>query len=132
MTAPLGPFAKARIALMTWTVLARVFVMVKARPLPVVVERLSRPGDTSIDIDPIVLGRYVHKALSTPLGVPRCLYLALVHFRLLIRTGHRPELIIGLPDRADSPEAHAWIEIDSIDVGPPPGRSDSVEMARYR
>ena len=28
-------------------------------------------------------------------------------------------------------DAHAWVELAGVDVGPPPGRNGHVELARY-
>jgi hypothetical protein len=55
----------------------------------------------------------------------------MVMFEILKEQGEAPELVIGLPDQASSHEAHAWVELDSIDVGPPPGRAGHDEMVRY-
>jgi Transglutaminase-like superfamily len=62
---------------------------------------------------------------------PRCLIQALVLFQLLRAQGEPAQLVIGLPqDGADS-MAHAWVEVDGIDVGPAPGRDRHEELARY-
>ena len=80
---------------------------------------------------PINLGRAVWKALSPGPLRPRCLPVALVHYRLLIEQGLPAQVVIGLPDEAVGSDAHAWVEVDGIDVGPPPGRGGRVPLARY-
>jgi len=61
---------------------------------------------------------------------PRCLYTALVHYRLLCRRGQHPVVVIGLPPLTTTKDAHAWIELDGIDVGPPPGRGTHEAIMR--
>jgi Transglutaminase-like superfamily len=53
-------------------------------------------------------------------------------FKLLKAEGVNAELVIGLPASPESHIAHAWVEIDGRDVGPPPGRRNHEELARYR
>jgi transglutaminase superfamily protein len=74
------------------------------------------------------LGRTVAAVLG-PLRA-RCLVTSLVLYRLLREEGYQPELVIGLPDEASSPLAHAWVEVAGEDVGPPPGRGDHRELMR--
>jgi hypothetical protein len=62
---------------------------------------------------------------------PRCLSLALVHYRLLTEQGLEPALVIGLPEGSASKDAHAWVEVSGIDVGPPPGGGGRTPLARY-
>lgn len=40
-------------------------------------------------------------------------------------------LVIGLPEEPVDERAHAWVELEGRDVGPPPGRGNHVELARY-
>lgn len=80
---------------------------------------------------PINLGRAVWKALSPGPLRPRCLPVAMVHYRLLVEQGMPAELVIGIPDEAESADAHAWVEIEGVDVGPPPGRGGRSQLARY-
>lgn len=81
--------------------------------------------------DPVALGRAVWSATSRGPIRPRCLSLALVHYRLLTEQGLDPVLVIGLPEEASSKDAHAWVELDGVDVGPPPGRGGRRALARY-
>jgi hypothetical protein len=54
-----------------------------------------------------------------------------VLFTLLRRRGSQAELVIGLPENASTHEAHAWVELDGRDVGPPPGQNGHVQLARF-
>jgi hypothetical protein len=62
---------------------------------------------------------------------PRCLSAALVLYDILRAADEPAELVIGLPESPTTKDAHAWIEIDGVDVGPPPGRGSHRELARY-
>jgi hypothetical protein len=78
------------------------------------------------------LSRIVHGTLRLGPLRPRCLVNALVLFRLLRAQGDEAELVIGLPHDPQDHEAHAWVEVERIDVGPPPGKGSHEELARYR
>jgi Transglutaminase-like superfamily len=73
----------------------------------------------------------VDRALHIGARRPSCLVSALILFRLLREQGDPAELVIGLPEDAGTKEAHAWVELDGRDVGPPPGRGHHVALARY-
>ena len=73
----------------------------------------------------------VHRSLTIGPLRTRCLFTSLVLFRLLRQQGEQPEFVVGLPARPEDKDAHAWIEIEGVDVGPPPGRSGHQEIARY-
>jgi hypothetical protein len=114
-------------------VLARVVLGLRREPLPTMVDRLSQPAGQSAHRYPARrLVQFTDRALRLTPYQPRCVVRALVAYRLLRAQGDRPELVIGLPEQANRKDAHAWIEIDGLDIGPPPGRSDHVELARYR
>jgi hypothetical protein len=55
----------------------------------------------------------------------------MVLYRLLREQGDDVQLVIGLPLEPRDKDAHAWVEMDGHDVGPPPGRGKHVELARY-
>jgi hypothetical protein len=55
----------------------------------------------------------------------------MVLYRLLEGQGIDAELVIGLPREPRDKDAHAWVEVDGVDVGPPPGGSRHEELARY-
>ncbi len=124
---------RARLTTRIWSryVLVRV-ALARRGSLADTVETLrKRPPSSSIDQDPRQLGRSVLRALRLGRLQPRCLTLALVHVSLLNDNGMRGQLVIGLPQEARSPRAHAWIEIDGKDIGPPPGRHGHQEIVRY-
>jgi hypothetical protein len=77
------------------------------------------------------LHRAVDQALRWGPIRPRCLVRAAVLFDLLRAQGDGAELVIGLDTEPTSKDAHAWVELDGVDVGPPPGRGDHTELVRY-
>jgi hypothetical protein len=98
-------------------------------PLPDLVRRLADVGPLRPRVPPRRLSRATVRALSAGGRPPRCLLAALVLYRLLREQGDPAELVIGLPDDADGPDAHAWVELDGVDLGPFPGRHH-VPLAR--
>jgi len=82
--------------------------------------------------DPRRLGRIVARVLHVGPWRARCLHTSMVLFRLLREQGDTAELVIGLPREPRDKDAHAWVEIDGSDIGPPPGRGRHEEIARYR
>lgn len=130
-SAPLSMWAKMRLLARVWITYARV-VARSRQPLPRQVRLLSRqPRRTRRSVPPIKISRAIHLGLRAGSVSPRCLPNALVMYRLLIEQGETPELVIGLPNNADSHIAHAWIELSGRDVGPPPGKGNHQELARY-
>ncbi len=112
------------------------FAVVKARlrrrELPDVVSSLStveRPRATRAR--PVRMGRIVARTLAVGPWRARCLHTSLVLYRLLREQGERPEVVIGLKESPREKEAHAWVEVDGRDVGPPPGRGRHEQLARY-
>lgn len=107
-------------------------VELRRRPLPEAVDRLGRPGaGDPYAIQPARLGRIVYRLLNMGPLRTRCLVNALVLYRLLRRRDYPAQFVIGLPDRPRSKDAHAWVEVGGVDVGPPPGRGTHQELARY-
>jgi hypothetical protein len=39
--------------------------------------------------------------------------------------------VIGLPSSPTDKDAHAWVEVRGIDIGPAPGRLGHAELVRY-
>jgi hypothetical protein len=112
------------------------FAVVRARlrrsDLPAVVGTLTaveRPR--AARARPVRLGRIVARTLSIGPWEARCLHTSLVLYRLLREQGERPELVIGLKESPKEKDAHAWVELEGRDVGPPPGRGRHRELARY-
>jgi hypothetical protein len=124
---------RARLATRIWSryVIVKVHLARRQSLADAIGSLQGRPPAPPTDQEPRQLGRSVVRALSLGRVQPRCLTLALVHMTLLNDNGVRGELVIGLPDGARSPRAHAWIELDGVDIGPPPGRHGHEEMVRY-
>jgi len=111
---------------------AVVWVRVRRRSLPDVISGLARVERVRpARAGPVRLGLIVSRALRVGSHQARCLYTSLVLFRLLREQGVDADIVIGLPREPRDKDAHAWIEIDGRDVGPPPGRAQHVELARY-
>jgi Transglutaminase-like superfamily len=101
-------------------------------PLPRVVQSFAGPNHGNLPrVEARRLSRIVHGTLHVGPLRPRCLVNALVLFRLLRAQGDPAELVIGLPHDPRDHEAHAWVELESVDVGPPPGKGSHEELARY-
>jgi hypothetical protein len=112
--------AKTGLALRIWVLLARVLVGLRREPLPAYVARLGRAErQHGSRLAPDRLSRAVDRSLR-------------VLYRLLREQGDDAELVVGLPARAVDKDAHAWVELGGVDVGPPPGRSGHEELARFR
>jgi len=123
---------KLHLAVLILATSVRVGVGMHRLPLPQLVERLGRPPRRTRELPPPrPLGRTVHRLLGGPPIRARCLINALVHYRLLRLAGQPSELVIGMAARPRDKDAHAWIEIDGHDVGPPPGRMGLTELVRY-
>ncbi len=130
--APLTVATKARLAAVVVVDFLGVSLGLRLLKLAPLVKRLRRPPLVRIPpLSPRRLGRIVDRVLRLGPYRPRCLVLSLVLFRLLRRQGTPAELVIGLPREAESHEAHAWVEVDAEDVGPPPGRMGHEGLARY-
>lgn len=129
--APLPLHAKAGLALRIWSLYPRVVVGLRREQLPAYIARLGNPGRRRRRLAPARVSRAVDRSLRLGSRRPRCLVNAVVLFRLLREQGDHAELIIGLPQTAADKEAHAWIELGGVDVGPPPGRGSHEELARF-
>jgi hypothetical protein len=126
-----GFTAKAGLAVRVW----RSFVLVRIRagrkPLPLFAHELGRTTVRTHRYAPSLLSRAVHRSLHLGPYRPRCLFNALVLYRLLREQGDDAELVIGLPPEAPDQTAHAWVELDGRDVGPPPGKVGHTAIARF-
>ena len=115
-----------------WSTYAHVRRHVHRTPLPQLVAELGRePEQPSAPAAADRLSAAVVRALSLGPRRPTCLVCALVLYRMLRRRGERPELVVGLPPAAKNHDAHAWVELHGIDVGPAPGRNGHVALARF-
>ena len=131
MRSRLSPRERITLALHVWRSYARVRWNLNRTPLPELVSRLGKGEPSPVDLGPERLGRAVQKALTVRHHPPRCLIASLVLYDILRGGDRKPELVIGLPASPTTKDAHAWIEIDGVDVGPPPGRGKHQELARY-
>jgi hypothetical protein len=123
---------RAALAARIWYWYFRIRLRLRKRDLVHVVESLGRPGRaTNRPIEPRRLGLIVDRALPFPLSRATCLARSLILYRLLRSQGLEPQLVIGLLHQSATHEAHAWIEVDGKDVGPPPGGRHFVPLARY-
>ena len=117
-----------------WSIVVRIGLRV--RTLPVMLEwlcsgRQSEGPGLGDESQLRAMGRRVHRTLNSGPFRARCLVGSLVLLRLLRRAGTPAEIVIGLPKEPTSHEAHAWIEVGGVDVGPPPGRFGHRELSRY-
>jgi hypothetical protein len=130
---PLPLATKARLAARIGGTFLLVHWRLRRTPLPAVVESFGgADGHRLPRVEARRLSRIVHGTLHLGRFRPRCLVNALVLFRLLRAQGDPAELVIGLPHDPRDHEAHAWVEVESVDVGPPPGKGSHEELARYR
>jgi transglutaminase-like putative cysteine protease len=126
--------AKAAIAARSarWFVVVLVRLRVRREPLPALVASLGRVDRVvPLRARPVRLGRIVAGTLRLGPFRARCLYTAMVLYRLLREQGDEATLVIGLPREPRDKDAHAWVELEGRDVGPPPGRGRHQELARY-
>lgn len=126
------PTARASLAIRTWIWFLFVAWRLRREALPDLVKRVGAVDPHSGPrVEPVRLGRIVWRLLHVGPWRPRCLLQALVLYRLLRAQGERAELVIGLPREPKDKDAHAWVELDGRDVGPPPGKAGHEELARY-
>jgi hypothetical protein len=123
---------KLHLAVHIWYWFVRIRLGVNRAPMPRFVAGLgdvAAPRRPAIDVR--LLARAVDRCLRIGHTRPRCLYNALVLYRLLREQGDAAELVVGLPPSAANEEAHAWVELSGSDVGPPPGRAGHEPLARF-
>ena len=126
------PREKCGLALRVYRAFLRVAPRVHRRPLPDLVAMLGVAPKSLAAPAPVArISRAVDRCLVFAPIRPRCITLSLVMYRLLVEQGARPELVIGLEPDASNHRAHAWVELDGRDVGPPPGRSGHEPMGRF-
>ena len=63
------------------------------------------------------LGWAIDRTLRIGSRRPRCIFNALVLYRLLREQGDPAVLVVGLPRAAINKDAHAWVELDGIGRG---------------
>jgi hypothetical protein len=124
--------SKIAIVARSWWYFVSIRVELLRRPLPDVVRGLEvSEAARRRPVRAVRLGRMVHRSLTIGPLRTRCLYTSLVVYRMLHDQGDDPTLVLGLPERPEDKDAHAWIEVAGADVGPPPGGAGYVELARY-
>jgi hypothetical protein len=119
-----------------WLRIVRWYVVVRLRtgrePLPKLAARIGEVGPArGRRIPPRQLAWAVDRTLHLGRRRPRCIFNALVLYRLLREQGDAAELVIGLPKNPADKSAHAWVELGGVDVGPPPGQNGHEQMARF-
>ena len=123
--------AKVRLALRVWRSYVRVRRGLRHPPLPAFIQELGSTPARARGYPPALLSLAVQRSLRLGPLRPRCLTSSLVLYRLLREQGDRAEVVIGLAHDARDHAAHAWVELDDRDVGPPPGRSNHAPIARF-
>lgn len=126
-----SPAAKIALAWRIVSLYARVRAGLRRRTIPELAAEVPGWAVTVPAARPERLGRWVTRLLALGPWRARCLHTSFVLFAMLRGRGDAAELVIGLPDRPETKDAHAWVELDGRDVGPPPGRGRHVELARY-
>ena len=129
-TASLTLLGKVRLLGRVWATAIQVQIALWRRPLPDVVDGAERPA-VRASVPPARLSRAVSRGLRVGPFQPRCLVRSVVLYRLLRAQGDAAELVIGLPARPTTSDAHAWVELAGWDVGPAPGGSGHQELTRY-
>jgi hypothetical protein len=122
---------KLRLAAVIVARYVRVRIDLSRYSLPEVVALYSRRTPSSHHYPVPTLRRGVDRLLVLPGRPMRCLPRALVLYSLLVEQEQDPRLVLGLPTVATSTRAHAWVEIDGVDVGPSPGQDGHQPMSAY-
>jgi len=125
------PIPKLNLVLRVWSRYAIVRSELPRHELPDLVARLGTTGSRRTRQPIWRLAGAVDRSLRVGTRRPTCLVNALVLFRLLREQDEPAELVIGLPKEGETPDAHAWVEVRGVDVGPSPGRNGHQEMARF-
>lgn len=128
MTSP-APRVALAMRLWWWSFGAR--MALRRRPVADIVASYVPGPARRQPLPPRRAGWLVGRALNPPFVRTRCIVGALVLCRLLRQQGTEAVLVIGLPEQRPSKDAHAWVEVEGIDVGPPPGRARHRELVRY-
>lgn len=128
----LTSWTKVRLTMRIWLTYLNVRVTLWRGSLPRAVEVLGRGGRPfSPPIDSRRLGAIINKVLKVGPLTPRCLSRSLVLYHLVRQEDASAALLLGLPANPEGHEAHAWVELGGMDIGPPPGGRDHEELARY-
>jgi Transglutaminase-like superfamily len=129
---PLPTLRRIGLALRIVRCYAEVRLRLSREPLPGLASRFGNVQQRNGDrIPPRQLAWAIDRTLRIGSRRPRCIFNALVMYRLLREQGDDAVLVIGLPKQAITKDAHAWVELAGTDVGPPPGRAGHEPMARF-
>jgi Transglutaminase-like superfamily len=126
-----SPGAKVALWWRIASLYLRVLRAMGREAIPEVARRMRAAGGAVPEVRPERLGRIVARVLAIGPWRARCLHTSFVLYAMLHARGEDAVLVIGLPERPSSKDAHAWVELAGRDVGPPPGRGTHVELARY-
>lgn len=133
----LTPRRKMALVVRVWARYLPIALRERRGTLPEQVDIIERaagrrsPRASSGTITPVKVSRAIHYGLRLGPVAPRCLPKAMVMYQILLEEGVDAQLVIGLPEGAGSHIAHAWVEVDGEDVGPPPGRGGRHELMRF-
>ena len=125
-------WSKTALFTRIWVWFVRIRIELRGDPVPNVVQRLradARPGRDRLP--PQRLSAIVRRSLWLTRRSRRCLASSLVLYRLLVEQGEQAQIVIGLPTAARSRDAHAWVEVDGVNIGPSPDGRRLEELARY-
>lgn len=124
---------KVDLAVSIWIWYVRIRYRLRRADLAAVVAGLATVDSRRrTPVEPRRLGKAVARCLPFAVSRATCLPKSLTLFRLLHLQGEEPELVIGLPAEPRNHTAHAWVELNGTDVGPPPGGRLHKPLARYR
>jgi hypothetical protein len=126
-------WSKVVLVARIWIWFVRVRLALRADPLPRMIEHL-RPDAGPIGDHRLPARRLsgiVRRSLGLTTRSRRCLPSSLVLYRLLLEQGDPAHLVIGIPAGARSRDAHAWVEVDGVNLGPSPDGRRLEELARY-
>lgn len=128
-----GPSVGAKLlwAIQVYWTWAVVLVQIRRTPLPDLIGEMRVPRRSSPAWTPRRTVANVARLLRFRNRRARCLISSIVGLRMLSMAGYETDVVIGLPNDAADHGAHAWLEVGGRDIGPPPGRGDHVEIARY-
>lgn len=127
---PVSIVARLQLLWRIWRTAAFVGWELRHRPVGQVATELALP--VGREPRPVsLLNRAISRGLRFGPWQPRCLIRALVLYHLLRAQGDAAELVIGLHQELPTPRAHAWVELNGQDVGPPPGSRGYAELSRF-
>lgn len=122
---------RIRLALVVAVRYVRIRLDLPRVSLPDLVARYSQLPPYRHPYPVHTLRRAVDRLLVLPGRPLRCLPRALVLYSLAVEQDQNARLVVGLPKHAGSSRAHAWVEINGVDVGPSPGQDGHQPLVAY-